>query len=315
MITSADLTGLMTMMPAFGTDDAGDVRATDTVSVERMEHGINRMIADGGDIIATTGSFGEFHTLLFHEFKLLAESAAEIVANRVPLFIGVTSLNDREVLEKMKVVARTKAEGVLVGVPFYFPSSPENAVRFYRDIAEAFPTLAIMIYHNPPLHNVKVTLSMVAELAKLPNVVAMKDSHRDPVEFMRLTAMTANKISTFVHAVQYAAFAPLGAKGFWAIDAWMGPWPLLALREAVRQGDMAKATSITMEIAAPAGAVPTTVWRETAAKLAIRYAGYVDPGPLRPPFLTVPAEVDEAQRKRAEYWRGLSSRYQPVTHA
>ncbi len=132
MISASDLKGIMCMMPAFATDDAADIRATATVSVERMEHGLNRVIADGGDVISTTGSFGEFHTLLFDEFKLLAESAAEIVDERVPLFIGATGLNDREVIAKLKVVERTKATGALIGVPFYFPSSPENAVRFYR---------------------------------------------------------------------------------------------------------------------------------------------------------------------------------------
>jgi dihydrodipicolinate synthase/N-acetylneuraminate lyase len=312
MITSSDLKGLMTMMPAFGTDNAGDLNATQTISVERMEQGINRMIADGGDVISTTGSFGECHTLLFDEFKLLAESAAEIVNGRVPLFIGCTSLNDREVIQKMKVVARTKAAGVLVGVPFYFPSSPGNAIRFYRDMAAMFPNLGIMIYHNPPLHNVKLTLPIMEEIVKIPGVVAMKDSHREPVEFMRLMKMTKGKMTVFCNTLQYEAFAPLGAPGFWSIDAWMGPWPLLALRDAVRDGNHELATEITLDLAPPPGAIPNMSWRETGAKIAIRYAGYVDPGPLRPPFLDVPPEVDATQKKRAEKWKGLIEKYRPV---
>jgi 4-(2-carboxyphenyl)-2-oxobut-3-enoate aldolase len=312
MITSSDLGGLMTMMPAFGTDDAGDLNATRTISVERMERGINRMIADGGDVIATTGSFGECHTLLFDEFKLLAESAAEIVNERVPLFIGCTSLNDREVIQKMKVVARTKAAGVLVGVPFYFPSSPGNAVRFYRDIAALFPKLGIMLYHNPTIHNVKLTLPMMEDILTIPNVVAVKDTEREPVEFMRLMKMARGKMATFVNTPYYATFAPLGAPGFWSIDAWMGPAPLLALRDAVRAGKYELATEITLELAPPPGVVPNLQWRETALKIGIRYSGYVDPGPNRPPFLDVPAEVDAAQKRRAERWQGLCAKYGPV---
>jgi len=313
MITCSDLSGLMTMMPAFGTDAAGDLNATQTISVERLESGLNRMIADGGDVISTTGSFGECHTLLFDEFKLLAESAAEIVNGRVPLFIGCTSLNDREVIQKMKVVERTKAPGVLLGVPFYFPSSPGNAVRFYRDIAAMFPKLAIMVYHNPDLHNVRLTLPVMEEIVKIPNVVAMKDSHRTPVEFMRLMKMTRGKMTTFCFTLQYEAFAPLGATGFWSIDAWMGPWPLLALRDAVRAGDHELATEITLELAdAGAGGPPNLQWRETGSKIGIRYAGYVDPGPLRPPFLEVPPEVDAAQRKSAERWNMLCEKYRPA---
>lgn len=312
MITSSDLSGLMAMMPAFGTDDAGDLRATQTISVERMERGINRMIADGGDVIATTGSFGECHTLLYDEFKLLAESAAEIVNGRVPLFVGVTSLNDREVIEKMKVVERTKAAGVLVGVPFYFPSSPGNAIRFYRDIAAMFPTLGIMIYHNPPLHNVHLTLPIVEELLKIPGVVAMKDSHREPLEFMRLMKMTRDKMAVFCFQLQYEAYSHLGARGFWSIDSWMGPWPLTALRDAVRSGNHELATEISFELAPPPGAVQNLQWRESGAKIAIRYAGYVAPGPLRPPFLEVPAEIDAAMKKRAARWNLLNEKYRPV---
>ena len=40
----------------------------------------------------------------------------------------------------MTMIRDSGADGVLVGVPFYFPSTADNAVRFYHDIAELFPT-------------------------------------------------------------------------------------------------------------------------------------------------------------------------------
>ena len=215
MVTSADLGGLMAMMPAFATDDAADFKATNTVSVERLEKGLNRMIGDGANVISVGGSFGEFHTLLESEFETLARSSAEINNRRARMFIGTTMLNTRDAYRRMKIIADTKADGVLMGVPFYFPSSPQNAIRFYRDLAAEFPKLGIMIYHNPPLHNVKITVEMLAEISKIPNVVAMKDSHRDPVEFMRLTETVKGKMSIFVNQTQYVAFQPLGAAGFW----------------------------------------------------------------------------------------------------
>ncbi len=315
MITYSDLAGVMAMMPAFSTDDAADIRATDTVALDRLEAGLERMIGDGANVISTTGSFGEFHTLLPDEFELLARHATEINNRRIPMFVGVTGLNSRDVVHKMKVVAETKAAGVLVGVPFYFPSSPRNAIRFFDDIAEMFPNLGIMIYHNPPLHNVKLTLPIVQEIMKIPNVVAMKDSHREPAEFLRLSEMTKGKMAVFVNQLQYAAFSPLGARGFWSIDSWMGPWPLLALRDTVAQGDMERAKEITLDLALPVGASPPNLsWRETAAKIAIRYAGYVDPGPLRPPFVEIPPEVDAAQKAKAEKWAGLCKKYRAAAN-
>lgn len=309
MISSAQLNGLMAMMPAFATDDAGDPHASSTISMPRLQAGLDRMISDGADVVATTGSFGECHTLSLEEFETLAVAATEVAEGRVPLFVGVTSLNTREVIRKMKIVARIGAPGVLVGVPFYFPASAQTAVQFYRDIAEAYPSLAIMVYHNPPCHNVTLKLPIMEELLTIPQLVAMKDSHRTPIEFLRLMELTNGKMSVFVNQLQYRTYAPLGAAGMWSIDAWMGPWPQLALRDAMKRGDLELATEITLAMAPAQDGGGDMTWRESGAKVAIRYAGYVDPGPTRPPFHHVPAAVDAAQKKKAEGWKELCARY------
>jgi dihydrodipicolinate synthase/N-acetylneuraminate lyase len=309
MISASEIGGLMAMMPAFATDNAGDPAATATISLPRLETGLKRMIDDGADVIATTGSFGECHTLSLEEFETITRASAEIAAGRVPLFIGVTSLNTREVIRKMKIVEQTGAQGVLVGVPFYFPASAKTAVRFFKDITEACPSLAVMVYHNPPCHNITLKLPIMAELLKIPNCVAMKDSHRTPIEFMQLMELTRGKMSVFANQLQYRAYAPLGAAGMWSINAWMGPWPLFALRDAVKRGDYDAATAITLEMASVNEGGADMTWRESALKVAIKYAGYVEPGPTRPPFAEVPPEVDAAQRKKAERWHEICERY------
>ena len=105
----------------------------------------------------------------------------------------------------------------------------------------------------------------------------------------------------------------MGAAGFWSIDAWMGPWPQLALRDAIARGDRALAQEITDDFVAPStGAKPNLSWRETASKIAVRLSGYVDPGPLRPPFVVVPENVIEAQKKKVERWQKLCAKYKPL---
>jgi hydratase-aldolase len=315
MLSAKDIGGLMAMMPAFATDDAADLQARTTIDVARLHHGVDRMIADGADVIATTGSFGECHTLLPDEFRTLAHETVAVVKRRVPLFVGVTSVNSREAVEKIKLVDGSGADGILLGVPYYFPSSVENAVRFFRDIGELFPKLNIMIYHNPALHHVTLPIEAVAEIAKIPSAIGMKDSHRDPVEFTKLQKLIAGKISVFCAQFQYFAYADLGAAGFWSIDAWMGPWPQLALRDAIRRGDREAAKAITLDIVPPGTVKPNLSWRETASKIGIRMAGYVDPGPLRPPFVEIPDEVIERQKKRVERWQQICDKYRTPVRA
>jgi dihydrodipicolinate synthase/N-acetylneuraminate lyase len=315
MLSAGDVGGLMAMMPAFATDDAADIRARSTVDVGRLRAGLDRMIADDADVIATTGSFGECHTLLQEEFRTLAHETVAAVNHRVPLFIGVTSVNSREAVEKIKHVDQSGADGILLGVPYYFPSSVENAIRLYRDIGEMFPRLNIMIYHNPALHHVTLPVAAFNEITKNPAVVAMKDSHRSPEEFVELQKIVRGRMSILVHQGQYASYAGLGAAGFWSIDAWMGPWPQLALRDAVSRGDLESAKAITLDIVPPNQPPASLSWRETAAKVAIRMAGYVDPGPLRPPFVEIPADVTERMRQRAERWNKLCAKYRALAPA
>ena len=313
MLKANDIGGMMAMMPAFATDDAASMKATNTIDVERLRKGLGRMVADGANVISTTGSFGECHTLLPNEFETLAREAVDVVDNRVPIFVGVTSVNARETVEKVKVVAQTKANGILVGIPYYFPSTQGNAVRFLRELAEMFPKLNIMLYHNPTLHNITLAIETFEELVKIPQIIGMKDSHRDTLTFIKLQKIIKDKISVFCAQGQYYPFAELGAAGFWSIDAWMGPWPLLAMRDAGGRQDWQAVQDIMMDIVPQGTRKVNLSWRETGSKLAVGFAGYVEPGPLRPPFIEIPEEVVKAQRGRAERWKTICEKYQAAT--
>ena len=311
--SATDLGGILAMMPAFATADAGSVDARHTVDVGNLKAAVDRIIGDGIDVIATTGSFGEFHTLLDDEFETLVRATVEAVGDRIPLFIGCTALNSREAVRRATVARQAGAAGIMVGIPFYFPSTIDNALRFIGEVAERFADLAIMLYHNPALHNVTLPSTALPALKLHGNVVAMKDGNREPRDFLALTRGEMADLRIFVTAWQWAAYAPLGAAGFWSYDCWMGPAPLLRLRDVVRKSDMDAAAEITLELYPPLPQPPSLQWRETLAKIAIRHAGYCDPGPLRPPFVEIPPEVDRAARARAERWLAAVERYRPAT--
>ncbi len=315
MLSAADLHGIMAMMPAFATDDGDDVRALDTIDVDRLHDGVDRIITDGADAIATTGSFGEFSNLLPNEFETLVNATVEVVDKRVPLIIGCTSLHTREAVQRMEFIRDAGADAVIVGVPYYFPSTVKNAVRFYHDIAEMFPTLGVLIYHNPTLHNVTLPVDAFKAIIESPNVIGMKDSHRSPAAFMELMNIVRGRMSVFVHQAQYYPYAELGASGFWSIDAWMGLEPLVYLRDAVDGGDIEGAKQAISDTMFKRGDPTALQWREPGHKIAVRYAGYCDPGPLRPPFLEIPDDVLARCKARAEHWRGLCEKYRSATVA
>jgi 4-(2-carboxyphenyl)-2-oxobut-3-enoate aldolase len=315
MVTAKDVQGVMAMMPSFSTDDAGDLKATATVAIDNLQTGIDRMIKDGIDVITTTGSFGECYNLFWDEFKTIASASVEAAKKRVPLFIGSTSPNAREVVQRLKFIQDIGGDGTLLGVPYYDAQSPDYIVDFYSQIAEMFPKLAILIYHNPVNHKVKIPVPVFPRLVKYPNIIGMKDSHRDTREFVRLMEIIRGKISVMTNQAQMFPYYRMGSSGCWSIDAWMGPWPVLYLRNLVRAGKDHEALQIITEIMSAAGGERPGGNEGATAKLPIEFAGYVKPGPARTPIVKFSESAIERAKKKAEGWKKLCDKYRPLVKA
>jgi 4-(2-carboxyphenyl)-2-oxobut-3-enoate aldolase len=315
MVTAKDVGGVMAMMPSFSTKDAGDLNSKNTVDVDSLKAGVDRMINDGIDVITTTGSFGECYNLHWDEYKTLAAAAVDAVKRRVPLFIGATSPNAREVVERLKFVQDIGGDGTLLGVPYYDAQSPDYMADFYSQIAEMFPKLGILIYHNPVNHKVKIPVSVFPRLVQYPNIVGMKDSHRDTREFVRLIEIIRGKISVMTNQAQMFPYYKMGSAGCWSIDAWMGPWPVLHLRNLVRAEKDQEALQVIAEIMSAAGGERPGGNEGATAKLPIEFAGYVKPGPARTPIVKFSETTIERAKKKAEGWKKLCDKYRPLVEA
>ena len=315
MVTAKDVQGVMAMMPSFSTKDAGELTSKNTIDVDNLKAGVDKMINDGIDVITTTGSFGECYNLTWDEYTTLAKAAVDAVKKRVPLFVGATSPNVREVVERLKFVQDIGADGSLLGVPYYDAQSPEYMGDFYTQIAGMFPKLSFLIYHNPVNHKVKIPVSVFPRLVKCPNIVGMKDSHRDTREFMRLMAIIRGKISVMTNQAQFFPFYRMGSAGCWSIDSWMGPWPVLHLRNLCREGKDQEAVAVIGEIMAAAGGERPGGNEGATAKLPIEFAGYVNPGPARTPIIKFSDAAIEGAKKKAEAWKVLCAKYKPLVEA
>jgi trans-o-hydroxybenzylidenepyruvate hydratase-aldolase len=315
MVTAKEVQGVMAMMPSFSTRDSGDLNSTSTVDVDNLKAGVERMIGDGIDVITALGSFGECYNVFWDEYKTLAVATVEAVKKRVPCFIGATSPNAREVVQRLKFVQDIGGDGSLLGVPYYDAQSPEYIADFYCQIAEMFPKLSFLIYHNPVNHKVKIPVSVFPRLVKYPNIIGMKDSHRDTREFVRLMEIIRGKISVMTNQAQMFPYYRMGAAGCWSIDAWMGPWPVLHLRNLCREGKDQEAFQVIAEIMSAAGGERPGGNEGATAKLPIEFAGYVNPGPARVPIIKFSDTTIERAKKKAEAWKVLCAKYRPAVEA
>jgi hypothetical protein len=213
----------------------------------------------------------------------------------------------------MNFVKDLAADGVLLGVPYYETLHVQDAIKFYHDIADMFPSLSILIYHNPENHKFTIPVSAFKELIKKTNIVGMKDSHRTTQAFMNLQKIVKGKISVFVNQTQLYPYFKMGATGCWSTEVWMGPWPVLYLMEMLKRGDEQKAIEIIDDLIGDgSGGKPIP---GAGNKRPAEYADYCKVGPTRVPFVTFP-EVELAKAKRrAEHWMKLNAKYRPLMEA
>ncbi|MDE1674870.1 dihydrodipicolinate synthase family protein [Nocardia gipuzkoensis] len=299
----------MAMMPAFSRPGSDAPDATDTIAVDELQRAVRQIIDDGVDLIGACGSFGEGWALLDDEYRTLVAATVEAVDGRVPLFVGCIGLSGREIIRKIGWARDAGARGVLVGLPFYYPLDVATAVRFYRDVAEMFADLQIVIYHNPLHFRTRIPVEAFADICTSKNIVGLKDSHRETRAFLELIRVSSPGFSVFVSTRQYYPYVELGAAGFWSYECWMGPEPVLRLRDLISLGDIAGAVEVQCELMGAHETPTPPVWRETAAKLAVGMAGYCKPGSLRHPYREIPAAVKEQAAARAGYWSALVAKY------
>jgi len=302
------------MTPAFATENAHEMTATNTVDVDNLKAGLDRAIKDGIHMFATTGTFGQVWNLLEDEWETYIRAAIEVVDNRIPLMLGVTAANPRLVVQKMNIVRDAGGQGVLLGIPYYYKLPNKDVVSFYQEISKLFPEISIMIYHNPTNHRVHIPVAMFKELVKLPNIVAMKDSPREAVEFQRLHAIIHGKIAHFVNQMQLYPYLGMGGSGCWSHAIWGGPWPILAAYQAAADGDNAKVQDIMRDIqGAKAPSAPGDPLR--AGHESYEYNDYIKMGSPRPPFSFNMDETEEKARANAAGWDKLSEKYRPEVEA
>ena len=317
--TFEELKGVCGMMPAFATANASEITATNTVDVDNLQDGVDRIIKDGIGVIATTGSFGQCWNLLWDEFTTLIDATIQAVDDRVPLMLGVTSTNPREVAQKMKFVQEAGGQGVLLGLPYYSSMPIPKAVAFYKEVAETFPNLSIMIYHNPVNHRVKIPVRAFQELVQNRNIVAIKDSHRDTREMGPYHKIIDGKIAQFCNQAQLYPYYEMGASGCWSIDAWMGPWPVIKIYQSVVDGDTATARRVIDEVTGGGGGARPAEGEDDGGGGGggnpQEFAGYVKPGPARPPATYATSGDTERAKKRAAQWIELCNKYKPEVEA
>jgi 4-hydroxy-tetrahydrodipicolinate synthase len=209
-----------------------------------------RYLLDGGvHGLVVLGSTGEFPAMTETMRQDAIETALDEVQGKVPVLIGCGEPGTKRTVEQVKAASKTKASGVLVALPYYFPLDQNAVIRHYQMVAEA-STLPVCMYNFPQMTKVTIAAGTVAKLAAHPNIIGIKDSAGDFAGMQRYLDVIAGEKFTVMSgnpALGLSAYE-LGVKGGIYAGCSLFPKQCVAVYNAFIQGDMTTAVALQKKV-------------------------------------------------------------------
>jgi trans-o-hydroxybenzylidenepyruvate hydratase-aldolase len=318
MLTSSDLRGLYAIIPTPARPGSEALDAVDTVDLDETERLIAALLRDGARGLIVLGTTGECATLSTADYQSFVDCVCRVVAGRVPLFVGATALGGHETYRRLVFARERGADGSLLGMPMWQPMTTEMALRYYAEVAEALPDLAIMVYANARAFRYGFPLEFWVRLIEVaPTVVAAKYSRSDGlVPLIEATRRHINFMPIDMAVAAFHTVSPETTTACWATAAAMGPEPAVAAIDAALRNDRVALNAIDAEIAWANQPIHDILAKPDVfasyniqiEKIRIEAAGYCKPGPVRPPYNLIPEGYAEAARECGRRWATLRER-------
>ncbi len=152
------------------------MNADGSLNLQKFRELIEDQIQNGIDSIIACGTTGESPTLNHEEHTAVLRVAVEQTAGRVPVIAGTGSNDTAYCIQLSKEAEKLGVDGLLLVSPYYNKTSQRGLVAHYTAVADAVD-LPIVLYNVPGRTGVDIKPQTVAELAKHPRIVAIKQAN------------------------------------------------------------------------------------------------------------------------------------------
>ncbi len=132
-------------------------------------------VAEGTDCLAPCGTTGESPTLNHDEHEKIVATVCECARGRIKVMAGTGSNSTREAIRLTKSAKKAGANGALMVGPYYNKPTQDGYFKHFAAVAEAVD-LPIVLYNIPGRTGSNILPETIANLAKLPTIVAVKEA-------------------------------------------------------------------------------------------------------------------------------------------
>lgn len=276
-------------------------RGDGAVDLDGVAANCERLVHGGVHGIVPCGSLGEYEALTDDERASVVKAAVDAVGGTVEIVPGVSGKSAAEARRWAESAAQLGCRAVMCLPPTAHAPTPEEVVAHFAEVSRA--GLEIIAYNNPFSTRADLTPNLVARLAELEAVVAVKEFSQD-VRRVAAIRQAAPRIQVVCGCDDtYVEAALMGA------TSWIAGFANALPAESVALYDHCRAGRWDQAVAAYLRMLPLLRWDADprfvqAIKLAMDGTGFVGGG-VRLPRLPLPAaDADQVRHQLRRFLEG-----------
>jgi len=169
--------GLGAILTAAVTPFHADGRVDEEAAVNLWKY----LFDHGSDGLVIAGTTGEATTLTDEEHVGLVSLAVQEMGDRGSIVAGAGSNDTRHACELTEQVTDAGADAVLAVTPYYNKPNRRGILAHYREVARCTDK-PIVLYNIPSRTAVNMPPDLLAELAQIENIAAVKQANDDDLQ-------------------------------------------------------------------------------------------------------------------------------------
>ncbi|RMF27860.1 MAG: 4-hydroxy-tetrahydrodipicolinate synthase, partial [Cyanobacteria bacterium J083] len=250
------------------------------------------LINNGNDGLVICGTTGESPTLTWQEEHELFKVVKQAVGKDIKVIAGTGSNSTAEAITATKKAAELGLDGSLQVVPYYNKPPQAGLYNHFAAIAQAAPDLPIMLYNVPGRSSCSLEATTVSKLAKISNIVAIKEASGDLELACQIRALTPSDFSIYSgDDFLTLPMLTVGGTGVVSVASHLVGRQMQEMIQAFFAGKPEIATGIQLKLL-PLFKILFTITNPIPIKTALQQQGW-DVGKLRSPLCEMPSELQE----------------------
>ena len=218
------------------------------VDYEAFGRLIEWQIAEGIDAIVACGTTGEGSTLTDEEHRDVIRYAVEKVGGRVPVIAGTGSNDTAYAIDLTKFACDVGADAMLLVTPYYNKATQKGLIRSFEAVADV-STKPIILYNVPSRTGCNLLPASALELAKHPNIVAIKEACGNISQIAELAALTRGELDIYSgNDDQIVPVLSLGGKGVISVLSNIMPKTTSEICRKFFAGDIAGSAKLQLDL-------------------------------------------------------------------